>query len=361
VPDHSDMRATEPGDADALRQENARLRADLANVLGSASWRITRPLRRMRGSDRPETLPPAVQHLPRVESIGPALPDHGVPVRFVAGHYYSPLPDPAELIVEPRRSQIWSTPPRETPGVDWRAHAQAALCRDLFAKQTRLELREAASDDPTEYFAQNSQYPPLDAWALEAMLRRRPPRRMIEIGSGFSSLVTARVNRELCDDSIRFTCIEPYPRQFLLDGVPGITDLIVAKVQDVPLEAFDALGDGDILFVDTSHTVKTGGDVTWIFHEIIPRLAPGVLVHVHDAFLPGDYPEPWVREGWGWNEAYLLHSFLAFNSDFEIELGIRYMATSSPDALTEAFPGWLATPNQAGAALWFRRRSRSQS
>jgi predicted O-methyltransferase YrrM len=308
-------------------------------------WRLTHPLRRT-----PEADPPAP------EAVDPALPDHVVPVRFAAGHYYSPLPDPAELVVDPRRSQIWGTPPRETPGIDWRADAQLALCRDVLARQTRLELRESESDDPTEYFAANGQYPPLDAWALEAMLRRRQPSRMIEVGSGFSSLVTARVNREVYGGSIHFTCIEPYPRQFLLDGVPGITDLIVAKIQDVPLETFAELGDGDILFVDTSHTVKTGGDVTWIFHEIIPRLAPGVLVHVHDAFLPGDYPEPWVREGWGWNEAYLLHSFLAFNSEFEIELGLRYLAELHPDTLTEAFPGWLASPHQGGAAIWFSRR-----
>jgi predicted O-methyltransferase YrrM len=343
--------------ASALEQENARLRQDLASVLGSASWRLTRPLRRVRGSDRPEELPPAVDEAPPAEEwVDPAMPVHDVPVRFTAGHYYSPLPDPAELVVEPRRSQIWSTPPRETPGVDWRARAQEALCRDVFAQQERLELREDASDDPTEYFAENGQYPPLDAWVLEAMLRRRPPRRMIEIGSGFSSLVTARVNRETCGGSIHFTCIEPYPRQFLLDGVPGITDLIVAKIQDVPLDTFDALGDGDILFVDTSHTVKTGGDVTWIFHEILPRLAPGVLVHVHDVFLPGDYPEDWVREGWGWNEAYLMHSFLTFNSEFEIELGVRYMVERNPEAVSAAFPGWIATPNHGGAALWLRRR-----
>jgi hypothetical protein len=344
--------------ADALQHENARLREDLVNVLGSASWRLTRPLRRLRGSDRLEGLPPAVGPAPAAEEwIDPAMPAHAVPVRFAAGHYYSPLPDPAELVVEPRRSQIWANPPRETPGLDWRERAQVELCRDVFAHQERLELREEASDDPTEYFAQNGQYPPLDAWTLEAMLQRRQPQRMIEIGSGFSSLVTARVNRELYGGGVHFTCVEPYPRQFLLDGVPGITDLIPAKVQDVPLETFAELGDGDILFVDTSHTVKTGGDVTWIFHEIIPRLAPGVLVHVHDAFLPGDYPEPWVREGWGWNESYLLHSVLAFNSEFEIEFGTYFMAQSNRDALIEAFPGWMATSNQGGAALWFRRRS----
>jgi predicted O-methyltransferase YrrM len=342
--------------SDALQRENARLREELASVLESSSWRLTRPLRRLRGSKRPETLVHVSVPAEVATWVDPALPTTPVPLHVPPGHYYSPIADPSELVVEPRRSQIWPVSARETPGVDWRHAEQVALCRDVFARQTRLALRDDASDDPSEYFATNGQYPPLDAWLLEAMLQRQRPKRFIEIGSGFSSLVTARVNRELLDNGMRFTCVEPYPRQFLLDGVPGISDLIVEKVQDVALETFETLGSGDILFVDTSHTVKTGGDVTWIFHEIIPRLAPGVLVHVHDAFLPGDYPETWVREGWGWNEAYLLHSFLAFNSGFEIEIGVRYLFYRQPEALAEAFPDWRTALNQGGAALWFRRR-----
>jgi hypothetical protein len=294
------------------------------------------------------------------EPASPAVtsepPEATVPVRFPPGHYYSPLIDPAELTLEPRHSQIWPAIPRAMPGVDWREDEQVALCRDVFARQERLALPEEASESPNDYYALNGQYPALDAWLLEAMLRWLRPQRMIEIGSGFSSLITARINREYFDSAMQFRCVEPYPRQFLIDGVPGVSDLIVEKIQDVPLEEFATLTDGDVLFVDTSHTVKTGGDVTWIFHEIIPRLAPGVFVHVHDAFLPGDYPEPWVLEGWGWNEAYLLRSFLSFNSEFEIVMGVRYMVNSHPDVLTEAFPGWPATSDPGGAALWMRRR-----
>jgi len=286
----------------------------------------------------------------------PPSPQPAVPQFFPPGHYYSPSVDPAEIAVEPRRSQIWPAEPRATPGLDWRENEQIALCRDVFAQQRRLEFREEVTDTPAEYYAQNGQYPPLDAWVLEAVLRWLNPKRMIEVGSGFSSLVTARVNRELLQSALQFTCIEPYPRQFLLDGVPGISELVVAKVQDVPLGQFAKLSRGDILFIDTSHTVKTGGDVTWIYHEIFPRLAPGVIVHIHDAFLPGDYPQAWVLEGWGWNEAYLLRSFLTFNSEFEIVFGVRYMADLQPDVLSEAFPDWLTTTAQGGAALWIRRR-----
>ncbi len=275
---------------------------------------------------------------------------------FPPGHYYSPVVDPAELAEEPRRSQVWPPAPRATPGVDWREAEQIALFRDVFARQPRLDFREEASEAPSEYYALNGMFPPLDAWLLEAILRWARPRRMIEVGSGFSSLVSARVNRELLDGSIRLTCIEPYPRPFLTDGIAGLSDLIVAKIQDVPLEEFSSLNGGDILFIDTSHTVKTGGDVTWIFHEIVPRLAPGVVVHVHDAFLPGDYPEPWVLDGWGWNEAYLLQSFLAFNGEFEVVAGVQYMVRYHPEVVSEAFPEWLTTAAQGGASLWLRRK-----
>jgi hypothetical protein len=127
-------------------------------------------------------------------------------------------------------------------------------------------------------------------------------------------------------------------------------------VQDTPPEVFEALGAGDVLFIDTSHTVKTGGDVTLLFNEILPRLKPGVIVHVHDIFLPGDYPQPWVLDGWGWNETYLVHAFLAFNSAFEVLLGMQYMLWHEREALEEAFPGLRAQGARGGTSLWMRRR-----
>ena len=156
---------------------------------------------------------------------------------------------------------------------------------------------------------------------------------------------------------LEFTCIEPYPRQFLKDGVDGISGLTIAQVQDVPLDLYSELGDRDVLFIDTSHTVKTGGDVTWLFNEVLPRLRPGVHVHVHDVFFPRDYPQKWVFEGWNWNEQYLVQSFLQFNSGFEVVLGAQWMARRLREAMLEAFPG-MSDPRHArllGTSLWLRR------
>jgi predicted O-methyltransferase YrrM len=283
--------------------------------------------------------------------------ENGAEIDFAPSHHQSPIPDPGQLKKEPYRSRIWPKSPPETPGVDWRGKHQLALCREL-GRQTPMTFPTAPTGDPHEYFA-SSGFPPLDATVLQAILRHFRPERMIEVGSGYSSLVTARVNREFLREGLRFTCIEPYPRDFLRAGVPGISELRVEEVQDTPLELFDALQDGDILFIDTTHVVKTGGDVQWLFSQVIPRLNPGVLVHLHDIFLPGDYPRKWVMQGWGCNEMYLVQGFLAFNYAFEVIFGVHWMIRNERDALREAFPHlserdtspWLA------GSLWIRRVS----
>lgn len=274
------------------------------------------------------------------------------PLLFPLGHFYSPVYEVSELAA--RRERIWPGTQRPMLDIDWREDAQLHLCDSIFAGREPLALRESQSDDPSEYWSGNDQYPPLDALVLAAMLRHLRPARMIEIGSGFSSLVTARVNCDELAGSMRFLCIEPYPRDFLVKGVRGISELRSELIQDVPLELFDELRHNDVLFIDTSHTVKTGGDVTWIFHEIVPRLRVGVVVHVHDVFLPEEYPEPWVMEGRGWNESYLVRSFLSYNSSFLINWGTRYMVLNHLEAVRGAFR-LDATASLAGASLWFQR------
>src|SRR5579863_6079761 len=276
-------------------------------------------------------------------------------MRFQVGEYYSPMYDTSELAKQ--RHRLWPAVPRETIGIDWRGKEQQAFCREVFARHAHFDFPGTATEDPTEYFVATGQYPPLDAWVLEGMVRNYRPHHMIEVGCGFSTLISARVNREHLGSGMELTCIEPYPRPFLLEGISGVTGIRVEKVQDTPLNVFDSLTRDDILFIDTSHTVKTGGDVTWILHEIIPRLAPGVIVHIHDIFLPGEYPESWVLEGWGWNEAYLVRSFLTFNDAFEIIWGTQYMLVNHLEDVLAAFPDFQRYLALGGASLWLRRRT----
>ncbi len=151
------------------------------------------------------------------------------------------------------------------------------------------------------------------------------------------------------------TCIEPYPPDFLAGGVDGIGEVLPVRVQDVPLERFTALEAGDVLFIDSSHVVKTGSDARFLYHEVLPRLRPGVVVHVHDIFLPRDYPEDWVLSGRGWNEQYVLQSFLAHNAAFEVLLGMAWAIRARPELLAPA--GFTpASARRAGAgSFWMRR------
>ncbi len=309
---------------------------------------------RIAGS-RPQP-PDAADAFASTVSGGDDASDHDGPtVRFDAGHYYSPMYDPRELLVEPARSRIWPPTPHPRPGIDFRDDAQRAFLVDVLGAQERLALRDDGDPEDGEYYALNGQFPPLDAWVLEGMLRHLRPRRMIEIGAGFSSLITARVNRELLGGELDFTCIEPYPRGFLSAGVDGIGELVVSKVEDVALERFEALGDRDVLFVDTSHVIRTGNDVAWIYGQILPRLKRGVRVHIHDVFLPGEYPEQWVREGWGWNENYLVEAFLQFNSGFEILFGAQWALHHARDEIAIACPQFAQAPERGGGSLWLRR------
>jgi len=133
-------------------------------------------------------------------------------------HYYSPVPDSRALAHEPAYSRVWPPVPRTTPGIDWRDEEQVALVKQL-GGLSGMDFAEEPTGDARDYYVSNGMFSPLDAWALQSMLRHFRPRRMIEVGSGFSSLVTARVNREYLDGSLDFTCIEPYPSQFLQAGV----------------------------------------------------------------------------------------------------------------------------------------------
>jgi predicted O-methyltransferase YrrM len=270
------------------------------------------------------------------------------------GHFYSPIPDTRRL-ADPRfREHIWPAEPHPMPGVDWHDSAQLELCRE-FTRQQPLSFPDEPTDDPTEYARSTPIYPALDAWVLQAFLRRLEPKRVIEVGAGNSSLVTARVNREFFDGQIQFTSIDPFPKPFLKQGIPGMSALRVEEVQETPPELFEELRAGDLLFIDTSHAVKTGGDVPWIYNQILPRLNSGVVVHIHDVYLPGDYPERWVAQGRAWNEIYLIQSFLAFNSAFEILLGVRWMVQHHWEALVEAFPELTVHDGERGCSLWIRR------
>ncbi len=289
-----------------------------------------------------------------------AAPEHPL-LCWPLDHYYSPVPDNRALGSEPERSRVWPAAPPETPGIEWHGDQQIALVSDHFARQRPLVIPDGPTGDPRDYHADNEMFSRLDAWMLQAMLRHFRPQRMIEVGCGWSSLMTARMNREEFGGHLDFTCIEPYPPDFLGDGIDGISRLIVSPVERVPLETFSTLEAGDFLFIDTSHTVKTGGDVVFLLNEILPRVAPGVIIHIHDIFLPWDYPQEWVLVGRAWNEQYAVRAFLSFNADFEILLGVAWLSQFARDVLASSLPDFPQAYSDGGGSLWIRRTGASAS
>ncbi len=269
-------------------------------------------------------------------------------LRLPPGHFYNPLPDMAEL--RARRAQLFR-PRSHIPGVDlapdaqWsRAEALAPLAPAQFPMGPRY-----VPGPP------NDTFPPGDAQVLAALLRHTRPARVIEIGAGYSTAVMLDTADHTPDWSPHFTLIEPYPqriRRLLRPQDADRVTLMEAFVQDVPLETFDQLQAGDVLFIDSSHVVRIGSDVAFLLFEVIPRLKPGVLVHFHDIFWPFEYPEAWIFEkGRAWNEAYVLRAFLMFNAAYALYLWPAYLLAQDRARWLRLF----SLGEQHSGSLWLVR------
>jgi len=273
-------------------------------------------------------------------------------VPFPPGHFYSPVVDPAEI--RRRAERIWPEGGGPMRGVDLRLEQQAEFLRDdvaTYLADFHYPRRAEDAEHPHDFHLENGMFERMDPLALFAMLRRYRPKRMVEVGSGFSSLLTADVNRRFLDGALEFACIEPYPRDFLRHGVPGMEHLIEAKVEEVDPAIFETLHENDVLFIDSSHVAKTGSDVNFLYFDVIPRLASGVIIHVHDIFFPQDYPPQWViGENRSWNEQYLLQAMLMYTHAFEPLFGSACAMTLMPD-LVESVCGDLL----GGGSFWMRK------
>lgn len=269
------------------------------------------------------------------------------------GHFYSPLCDPSDLKV--REAAIWpDPPPSNSPGIDYREAEQLKLLEQFRPLANDLDFNTQAEANSNRYYYNNDQFPCLDADVLFCMVRHLKPKHVVEVGSGYSSLIIAELNTKYRDQQIQFTCIEPFPRQFLIDGVEGISALVRTTVQTAPVELFDKLQSGDILFIDSSHVSKTGSDVNYLFFEILPRLKAGVYIHVHDIFLPDDYPKRWVLEECrSWNEQYLVRAFLQYNMTFEVVFSCYLMSTRRFNETSAVFPRFPQLGG--GGSLWLRK------
>lgn len=229
------------------------------------------------------------------------------------------------------------------PGLDWNLAGQQRLLREVIAP--RLGERT---------FAPNPGLSPVDAAILHALVRHQRPRRMVEVGSGHSTIFAGDACvRNAAEGAVcEFVAIDPQPRIDLDRTTPGLTRVRRERVQDVGLDAF---ADCDLLFIDSSHIAGVGSDVTFEQLEVLPRVKPGCLIHFHDILIPAEYWRDWVQDRrFFWSEQYLLWAFLLFNTEFEIVWASRFMQLTDEASLVNAFPFY--KPTDRITSFWIRRK-----
>jgi SAM-dependent methyltransferase/predicted O-methyltransferase YrrM len=274
---------------------------------------------------------------------------------FQQRDYYSALNDIAFL--EENRD-LWHERPLPR-GVDWDLEAQLELVRRVAPYVHELaDVPQDMPPGPPRYHWRNDFWSGADALIQYGLLRDAKPSRVVEIGCGWSSLLMAAALARNEGEGAAVAVvdqIEPYARKQLLSALPDHWKLHEEILQRAPLEPFEALAEGDVCFYDGSHVARAGSDVVWFFSEVIPRLAPGVIVHVHDIFWPADYPDPWIFErGQTWNEQYVLQAFLMYNREFEPLVCNSAVFGAYPAEMEELF-GSLPTVRMGGS-FWMRKR-----
>ena len=249
-------------------------------------------------------------------------------------HYYEPIPDFRSITTEQLERR------REFRSIDFGWDAQLQLLRDLSAFRIEFE----AADFKNDYF--NG----LDAAVFYSLIRHLRPRHVIEIGSGYSTRFAHKALTRNADGG-RLTCIEPHPEE-RLNGLRLSVEVIQKRVEEIDVDFFSCLEANDILFIDSSHTVKFGSDVCYEFLEVLPTLRPGVWVHVHDIFFPQDYPAEWLlKRRLALNEQYLLEAFLSFNREFQVALANHWLTLDHSSAARELWDG-----DAVSSSFWFYRR-----
>lgn len=273
-------------------------------------------------------------------------------------HFYSPIPDIGDL----ETRHVWDVRSPLT-GLDFREAAQESLLLELgaaFGQECRWPFDPTGN--PADFHLNNQSFSYGCAASTHCLIRRCQPHLVLEIGSGNSSRVIAAAlekNRIAAARVGRHIIVDPYPDNALRGSAfPGI-EVIAKRVELLDPSFFDVLASGDILFVDSGHTVRIGGDVNFLFLDVLPRLAPGVVVHIHDIAIPYEYSKAYAtRETFRqfWTEQYLLQAFLCFNRKFEILLAMNWLMVDRMDIFRRAFPNYdpALHPFFSGS-FWMRR------
>lgn len=272
--------------------------------------------------------------------------------RYPGGYYYSPVPNREDIA-----RQIAQQGFKRAAGcleIEFRKDAQFSLLQDYLQYYAELPFPETRQVGFRYYYGQGW-YEYADAIFLYCHLRATQPKRIIEVGSGFSSAVILDTVEHFFPNKPEMVFIEPNPERLLELLKPQdqqAVRLIQSQVQDVPFSVFESLQANDLLFIDSSHVLKAGSDLYFLLFEVIPRLNKGVIVHFHDVFYPFDYKPEWLNMGKHWNEAYVLHAFLAYNSEWRIRFFNSFMEDKFENYLIEEMPLCIRS---SGSSLYIER------
>ena len=267
------------------------------------------------------------------------------------GHPYSPIPSPDDVDRAQRRAMAAA---RQLPGIDLREDEQLALLERMLPLYEDLPF--GGDPGPRRFGYDNTWFTYADALGYALMLRHLRPRRVVEVGCGHSSALALDVDELFLGGSTSFTFVEPDATRLREITRPGDLEerLVESIVQDVPLSTFAGLAAGDILFIDSSHVLKAGSDVQYLLDEVLPSLADGVYIHLHDVFYPFEYPGAWLAGGTSLNEAYAVRALLQFSNAYDIALFVPYLRAFHRDWLQEHMPLMLTEPMPTGG-IWLRR------
>jgi hypothetical protein len=264
---------------------------------------------------------------------------------FQPNHFYWPLND-VDFLRE--NHDLWHDRglPRD---IAWDLDAQLEVARTIEGFRPELDdVPWVPEEGRTEYVWNNGAFGGADAVAYYGLVRDLQPRRVVEVGSGWSSLLLKRA-LERNETECQVTLVEPFPNEQLFAALPSEWEVHRAVIQHADFEVFERLQAGDVCFYDGSHCVRTAGDVNWFFFEVLPRLAPGVYVHVHDIFFPDDYHDTWIYdEGLSWNEQYLVQAFLMNNDAYRVHLANHLLYAERHDELAELYAS-------DGGSLWLQK------
>jgi len=268
------------------------------------------------------------------------------------GHFYSPLVSPNEILT--RVGGVFSTPPSDIAAIDLNRNYQIELLDSALESYNDILLKTLPKQTD-RYYAENKYFTEVDYIGLCLVIQKFRPNKIVEVGSGFSSAAMLDFNEIFFDNRIKLNFIEPFPENRLkkLLRVDDSFELTEQFIQDVDLDIFTSLDENDILFVDSSHVVKTGSDVNFLLFEVLPSLRSGVLIHLHDIFFPFEYPKQWIEEKRSWNESYFIRAFLMHNNAYEIVLFSSYIQKTHFAWIKEHMSRFLSAE---GSSLWIRKK-----